>query len=69
MATLTAPTGTDSKAQGAALGKTQTVEVKPQRGVISRSTCENFAPLGLTFRLAPESQGCALGYRISPRWG
>jgi hypothetical protein len=64
-----APTGADSIAQGAALGINQTFDVQPQRGAISRMTCGNFAPLGLKRRLAPEPQGCALGYRISPPWG
>ena len=45
------------------------IDVKPQRGAISQSAFGCFAPLGLTSRLAFDTQGCALGYRISPRWG
>ena len=64
-----APPGTDSIAQGAALGVNRTIDVKPQRGGITRPTCGSFAPLGLTSWLATEPQGCTLGYRITPPSG
>ncbi|MBI5756959.1 MAG: hypothetical protein HZA46_00410 [Planctomycetales bacterium] len=66
---VVAPTGTDSIAQGAALGIDSMFDLKPQRGVITRTTCGNFAPLGLALRLAPQTQGCALGYRMTPPSG
>jgi hypothetical protein len=66
---ILAPTGTDSIAQGAALGTNRTIEVEPQRGVITRSACGDFAPLGLKRWLAPETQGSTLGYRMTPPSG
>ena len=45
-----APTGQDSKAQGAALGCGTTNIGEPQRGVTRLKCRESFAPLGQTWR-------------------
>ena len=63
------PKGRDSIAQGAALGGDRARKGQPQRGVTPAKSPSSYAPLGLTNVRRSVTQGCALGYRVSPRWG
>jgi hypothetical protein len=58
-----APKGQDSIAQGNALG----LGLKQERALKGRNQ-PGFAPSGLGL-FGSNSQGCTLGYRMSPHWG
>ena len=63
------PKGRNSIAQGAALGHEPVRSSQPQRGETPAMSPWSDAPLGLVDVLRSVTQGCALGYRVSPRWG
>ena len=63
------PKGRDSIAQGAALGHEPARQGQPQRGETPAKSPGSHAPLGLVNVRRPGTQGCALDYRVWPRWG
>ncbi len=63
------PKGRDSIAQGAALGRDLARQCQPQRGETPAKSPSSDAPLGLANVRCSATQGCALGYRVLPRWG
>ena len=66
---FSAPRGRDSKAQGNALGESIASAFAALKGRNLRGWYASYAPLGLDHRLCEVTQGVALGFRVSPRWG
>ncbi len=63
------PKGRNSIAQGAALGQESPRSTQSQRGETPLKSPWSYAPLGLADVRRFVTQGCALGCRVSPRWG
>ncbi len=63
------PKGRDSIALGEALGDDHVRQGQPQRGETHATSRWSRAPLGLAIVRRFLTQGCALGYRVLPRWG
>ena len=66
---VSGPKGRDSIAQGAALGRDLARQAQPERGETPAKSPSSDAPLGLANVRRTVTQGCALGYRVLPRWG
>ena len=70
-----APTGRDSIAQGNALGGDPPSTVSPNGARFVDRVARVIAPrnesrpVGASVFVATVPQGCALGYRMPPRWG